>query len=175
MEVLIVDIGGSAVKLALGTGARHTRCASSSTFTPEDLMQCVIAETSAWTFDVVSMGVPGRVVDGRPVAEPGNLGTRLGRIRFRASGRQALSYRQRRSDAGAGRLRRWSNALPRARNRHRFGRRHVKTPEHSAEPCPVVQSLTERGRIGPRVRAAKHQRHVTALARAPEAPHLLAR
>ena len=37
-------------------------------------MQCVIAETSAWTFDVVSMGVPGRVVDGRPVAEPGNLG-----------------------------------------------------------------------------------------------------
>jgi polyphosphate glucokinase len=74
--VLGVDVGGSHVKLLLsaGTGERR-RFESGTDFGPQLLLEGVRAETRDWSFDVVSMGIPAVIRDGRVVNEPVNLGS----------------------------------------------------------------------------------------------------
>jgi polyphosphate glucokinase len=73
--VLAIDVGGSHVKLLLSTSAdERRRFASGSELGPEQLLAGVEAETRDWSFDVVSIGIPAPVRDGRVVAEPVNLG-----------------------------------------------------------------------------------------------------
>lgn len=57
---------------ALPTPARID---SGPTLTAADMVTGVKAATAAWTYDAVSIGYPGPVVDGRPAIEPHNLGT----------------------------------------------------------------------------------------------------
>ncbi len=57
---------------ALPTPARID---SGPTLTAADMVTGVQAATAAWTYDAVSIGYPGPVVDGRPAVEPHNLGT----------------------------------------------------------------------------------------------------
>ncbi|MGE3705228.1 MAG: ROK family protein [Vicinamibacterales bacterium] len=73
MHVLVIDIGGSHVKLAVsGTTLRH-QFDSHRELTPAAAVDAIQALN--WTFDVVSIGYPGRVGPRGPLAEPGNLGT----------------------------------------------------------------------------------------------------
>jgi polyphosphate glucokinase len=71
--VLVVDVGGTAVKiLASGqTEARSFR--SGPTLTARQMVSGVKKLAADWTYDVVSIGYPGAVLGGRPVAEPHNL------------------------------------------------------------------------------------------------------
>ena len=48
--------------------------------TPRIMVEEVLEATSGWEYDVVSIGYPGPVSDGRPVREPWNLGR--GWVRF---------------------------------------------------------------------------------------------
>src|SRR5438128_9622898 len=74
MKVLVVDVGGTHVKI-LATGRRvHREFASGPTLTAEQMVAGVKALAGKWKYDVVSMGYPGAVLHGRPVAEPHNLG-----------------------------------------------------------------------------------------------------
>src|SRR5207245_484596 len=74
MKVLVVDVGGTHVKI-LATGQRNRRqFASGPTLTAEQMVSRVKALAGRWKYDVVSMGYPGPVLHGRPVAEPHNLG-----------------------------------------------------------------------------------------------------
>ncbi|MGB0370911.1 MAG: ROK family protein [Opitutales bacterium] len=76
MKVLVVDIGGSNVKL-LATGRRkRIKIPSGPELTPQDMVTAVLEQTQAagWVFDVISIGYPGPVVDGKPLIEPKNLG-----------------------------------------------------------------------------------------------------
>jgi len=74
MKVLVIDIGGSHVKM-LATGHDEERKAvSGPTMTAEQMTGTVLAMTEDWEFDVVSIGYPGPVVHGRPVLEPKHLG-----------------------------------------------------------------------------------------------------
>lgn len=74
MKVLVVDVGGSHVKI-LATGQKaHREFSSGPTLTAEQMVTRVKALTGAWKHDVVSMGFPGPVLHGLPVAEPRNLG-----------------------------------------------------------------------------------------------------
>jgi predicted NBD/HSP70 family sugar kinase len=73
MNVLVVDVGGSKVKLSL-SGAPEPRGFDSVELTPHQLVDRVRATTADWQYDVISLGVPGVVINGNPVAEPGNLG-----------------------------------------------------------------------------------------------------
>ena len=74
MKVLVVDVGGTHVKI-LATGQRvYREFASGPTLTAEQMVAGVKALAGKWKYDVVSMGYPGPVLDGRPVAEPHNLG-----------------------------------------------------------------------------------------------------
>ena len=74
MNVLVVDVGGSRVKL-LATGQTEPRkFDSGSAFTPADLVAGVRERTADWAHDVVSLGVPAVVGPDGLLGEPGNLG-----------------------------------------------------------------------------------------------------
>jgi len=73
MHVLVIDIGGTHVKILATGHARHRECASGASLTPAAMVEKVRTLASGWTFDRVSIGYPGAVLQDRPVAEPHNL------------------------------------------------------------------------------------------------------
>jgi polyphosphate glucokinase len=74
MRVLVVDIGGTHVKV-LATGHRRPiKIPSGPTLTPTEMIRLVLRATAKWSYDIVSIGYPGPVVHGRPVSEPRHLG-----------------------------------------------------------------------------------------------------
>ena len=73
MNVLVVDVGGTHVKiLASGQEARR-EFPSGPALTAEQMVRGVKELAGDWTYDAVSIGYPGPVLHGRPVAEPHNL------------------------------------------------------------------------------------------------------
>ncbi len=73
MNVLVVDVGGTHVKL-LATGQTERRdFASGPSLTADQRVAGVKQLVTDWTYDVVAIGYPGPVLHGRPVAEPHNL------------------------------------------------------------------------------------------------------
>jgi polyphosphate glucokinase len=72
--VLAVDVGGSHVKVLLSSGGDRRRFDSGSDLTPQELVKGVKALTRDWAYDVLSIGVPAPVKDGRVVSEPVNIG-----------------------------------------------------------------------------------------------------
>ena len=75
MNVLVVDIGGTHVKI-LATGHDDERQAvSGPTMSAQQMTDTVLAMAEDWAFDVVSIGYPGPVVHGKPLLEPKHLGT----------------------------------------------------------------------------------------------------
>jgi polyphosphate glucokinase len=75
MRVLVIDVGGSHVKM-LATGQKvPLKFASGPTLTAKQMVRGVRTAVSGWRFDVVSVGYPGVVLHGKPIAEPRNLGT----------------------------------------------------------------------------------------------------
>jgi polyphosphate glucokinase len=74
MNVLVIDIGGTHVKV-LATGQEtHREFESGSTLTPRRMVAKVRKLVTDWDYDVISVGYPGPVLRNRPVAEPWNLG-----------------------------------------------------------------------------------------------------
>ena len=74
MNVLVIDVGGTQVKL-LATGQTTRRAFASGTqLTPRRLVSGVRRLTRDWPHDVVTIGYPGFIHGGRIVAEPHNLG-----------------------------------------------------------------------------------------------------
>jgi polyphosphate glucokinase len=73
-SVLVVDVGGTSVKI-LASGQTEIRSFSSGpTLTARRMVVGVKKLASDWMYDVVSIGYPGPVLQGRPTAEPINLG-----------------------------------------------------------------------------------------------------
>jgi polyphosphate glucokinase len=75
MDVLVIDVGGSHIKLAATDAPEPRRVDSATDLTPEALVAAVRDSTRDWHFDVISLGYPGAVNAGGPTADPGNLGT----------------------------------------------------------------------------------------------------
>jgi glucose-6-phosphate isomerase len=74
MRVLVVDIGGTHVKV-LATGQQAAReFPSGPTLMAEQMAAGVKTVTAEWTYEAVSIGYPGPVLHGRPVSEPRHLG-----------------------------------------------------------------------------------------------------
>jgi polyphosphate glucokinase len=75
MKILVIDVGGTHVKL-LATGRRaRVEIPSGPEMTAAKMVAAVKKATAGWTYDAVSIGYPGPVVHDRPVCEPHNLGT----------------------------------------------------------------------------------------------------
>jgi len=73
MKVLVVDIGGTYVKI-LATGQEEPkRFESGKKLTPQKMVSEVTELARGWKYDVVAMGYPGVVANGHPAREPRNL------------------------------------------------------------------------------------------------------
>ena len=73
MIVLVIDVGGTHVKiLATGHGDRR-EFESGPTLTPRQMVAGVRRLAQGWDYDVVAIGYPGLVIGGRIVREPANL------------------------------------------------------------------------------------------------------
>src|SRR6266540_1286827 len=74
MDVLVIDVGGSHVKLYASSCAHVRRFDSGRDFTPRALVDETIDHTRDWQYEAISLGIPAVVSGGRPEAEPGKLG-----------------------------------------------------------------------------------------------------
>ena len=73
-KVLVIDVGGTHVKI-LATGQTAEReIVSGPTLTPQAMVEGVKQLAGDWQYDVVSIGYPGPVTQGKPRLEPHNLG-----------------------------------------------------------------------------------------------------
>ena len=74
MKVLVVDVGGTHVKILASGHKEHREFPSGPTLTPTQMVAGVRKLAGDWRYDAVSVGYPGPVLQGRPVLEPHNLG-----------------------------------------------------------------------------------------------------
>jgi polyphosphate glucokinase len=73
MNILAIDVGGTSVKILASGQTEPRRFASGRDMTPEQMVASVKEQAAQWNYEVVSIGYPGRVHQGRIVAEPHNL------------------------------------------------------------------------------------------------------
>ena len=74
MNILVIDVGGTHVKI-LASGEKVKReIDSGPTLTARQMVSSVKKLADGWEYDLVSIGYPGPVVHDRPMAEPHNLG-----------------------------------------------------------------------------------------------------
>jgi polyphosphate glucokinase len=85
MKILVVDVGGTNVKI-LATGQQTAiKIPSGPELTPKQMVADVKKAAKDWEYDAVTVGYPGLVVRGRPVAEPHNLGRGWVEFNFKAA------------------------------------------------------------------------------------------
>lgn len=74
VNVLVVDVGGTHVKI-LATGQKqHREFPSGPNLSARQMVAGVKKVAKGWTYDAVSIGYPGVVINNRPLADPWNLG-----------------------------------------------------------------------------------------------------
>jgi len=74
MNVLVIDIGGTSVKILASGQTEPRRFPSGPTMTPAEMVSRVKELADEWKYDVVAIGYPGVIHRGRVVSEPYNLG-----------------------------------------------------------------------------------------------------
>ena len=74
MRVLVVDVGGTHVKLMHSGGSEARKFDSGAGFTPAQVVAGIKAHTADWNYDVITLGIPSPVVRGKVTEEPWNLG-----------------------------------------------------------------------------------------------------
>jgi predicted NBD/HSP70 family sugar kinase len=73
-KILVVDIGGTHVKLLATGHKQRIEIPSGPELTPQKMVAAIRKTIGAWKFDAVSIGYPGPVLHGHPVSEPRHLG-----------------------------------------------------------------------------------------------------
>src|SRR5437773_1431113 len=85
MNVLVIDIGGTHVKVLASGQDAHRAFDSGPSLTPKRMVSKVRQIVADWKYDVVSIGYPGPVLRNRPVSEPWNLGKGWAGFNFEAA------------------------------------------------------------------------------------------
>ena len=80
MTVLVIDVGGTNLKVSVGSTGDVIKIPSGPDMTAARMAEEVKKAVAGRSYDVVSIGYPGPVVNGRPASEPHNLGA--GWMRF---------------------------------------------------------------------------------------------
>lgn len=73
-KILVVDVGGTHVKVRVTGQREERRIPSGSAMTATKVVRDVKRLVKDWEYDVISIGYPGPVIHGRPVHNPHNLG-----------------------------------------------------------------------------------------------------
>jgi predicted NBD/HSP70 family sugar kinase len=74
MDILVIDIGGTTVKLWHTAHEEHRKFESGKSLTPEQMVDQTLAAVQDWQWEAVALGLPCRVSNGRPIEDPQNLG-----------------------------------------------------------------------------------------------------
>ncbi len=80
-KILVIDIGGTHVKLMISRAQRR-KFKSGPKMTPREMVAQVKEEIDDWKFDAISIGFPAPVRDGRILVEPKHLGKGWARFDF---------------------------------------------------------------------------------------------
>lgn len=84
-KILVIDIGGSNIKI-LATGAEERiKIPSGPDFSPGQMVDLVKENASDWEYDMITMGFPGVVKNNKIVSEPVNLGTGWNEFDFQSA------------------------------------------------------------------------------------------
>jgi predicted NBD/HSP70 family sugar kinase len=73
-SVLVIDVGGTHVKVLATRQRKEREIPSGSAMTARRMVRDVKRVTKDWEYGFVSIGFPGPVLHGRPLREPYNLG-----------------------------------------------------------------------------------------------------
>ena len=85
LNILVVDIGGTHVKI-LATGQTQSReFPSGPRLTPKQMVAGVKNVARDWKYNAISIGYPGVIFENRPVADPYNLGKGWAGFKFEAA------------------------------------------------------------------------------------------
>jgi polyphosphate glucokinase len=74
MKILVIDIGGTHVKVLASGQKTPIKIPSGPKMTARRMVKLVREATSKWRYEAVSVGFPGPVIANRPMREPHNLG-----------------------------------------------------------------------------------------------------
>ena len=74
MKVLVVDIGGTNIKMLASGQELPRKFPSGKQMTPLEMVHGVQAATKDWEYEAISIGFPGPVLCEQPMTEPVNLG-----------------------------------------------------------------------------------------------------
>lgn len=74
MDVLVIDVGGSSVKLWHTGHQEHRKFDSGKDLLPDELVAQVNETALDWNYEALALGLPCRISAGRPVEDPQNLG-----------------------------------------------------------------------------------------------------
>ncbi|MDP9099073.1 MAG: ROK family protein [Verrucomicrobiota bacterium] len=82
-RILVIDIGGSNVKLMISSRAKRRKFPSGPRLTPRQFIAKTKAAVADWKFDAIALGFPAPVIKGRIAVEPKHLGKGWRRFDFR--------------------------------------------------------------------------------------------
>jgi polyphosphate glucokinase len=74
VKILVVDIGGTSVKMLVSGEKTRRKFPSGPDLTPQRMAEEVLAATKDWEYEAVAVGFPGPILCGQPMTEPVNLG-----------------------------------------------------------------------------------------------------
>jgi polyphosphate glucokinase len=74
-RVLVIDVGGTNIKMLATGQTEPRRHPSGPTMTPGRMIRVVKESVRDWKFDCVSLGFPGPIINECPLREPHNLGS----------------------------------------------------------------------------------------------------
>ena len=83
MSILVVDVGGTSVKMLVAGQLTPRAFPSGQTLTASEMVSKVRQVAGEWKYEMVSLGVPAPVVNGHPVEEPRNLGPGWARFDYK--------------------------------------------------------------------------------------------
>jgi predicted NBD/HSP70 family sugar kinase len=75
MKILVIDVGGTHVKVRATGHKQRIEISSGPKMTAKKMVAAVKKRIAGWTYDVVTIGYPGAVLHGRIASEPHNLGS----------------------------------------------------------------------------------------------------
>jgi len=73
-RVLVIDVGGSHVKLMISRRGKRRKFASGKTLRPRQLVAETKEAIGDWKFDTIAIGFPAPIHNGRIMADPKHLG-----------------------------------------------------------------------------------------------------
>lgn len=91
-KILVIDIGGSNIKILATGAAERIKIPSGANFTPGQMVELVKENSSQWDYDVITMGFPGVVKENKLISEPVNLGVGWNTFDFEAAFNRPIKF-----------------------------------------------------------------------------------